>query len=450
MLGLGGFGWAAYHGERIWRAQRLQKLFFDTLAALRLPEPEAPDLLAALQTRAPEQSDGALLAAAYAAAWGRYDEAHACLDRASKQTGTVGALSGGLVLQFPGLPSPVQFHASVAWVTIQAVKAHLLTLAGRPRDALQNLVPQSSSPLDMFAVAEAREALGDLQGALSAFRDALAGATHEPSVSRFLRYRIALLLEFSGAPSAAAQEYDRLLSDGDYQDAASRRATLGDREEAERQARERERTEAERLAREAERLAREEAERQERQRIETERLAREAERDARQKAEREAREKAERRGRERMEAERLAHEEAEQSRLERMEARRQAREETERQERQRIEAEREALRRREEEIVRDTLGRVAAAKGSAGRRAALRYGLSALGAPAARERLKAECSRIEVEAVLDKVDGLKTKAAKRRNLEAALADIRDDDVPDELQADQIQWLEQALAELERS
>jgi hypothetical protein len=43
---------------------------------------------------------------------------------------------------------------------------------------------------------------------------------------------------------------------------------------------------------------------------------------------------------------------------------------------------------------------------------------------------------------------LKTAAAKRRNLLAAVEAIRADDVPDELQAQQIQWLEQALAELE--
>jgi hypothetical protein len=44
---------------------------------------------------------------------------------------------------------------------------------------------------------------------------------------------------------------------------------------------------------------------------------------------------------------------------------------------------------------------------------------------------------------------LKSPAAKLRTLRATLDAIRGDDVPDELQADQIRWLEEAIAELER-
>ena len=64
-----------------------------------------------------------------------------------------------------------------------------------------------------------------------------------------------------------------------------------------------------------------------------------------------------------------------------------------------------------------------------------------------RERLYVKAARIEVRAVLDKVDGLKTAAAKRRNLEEALANLRSDPVPDDLQGREIALLEEALRDL---
>lgn len=63
------------------------------------------------------------------------------------------------------------------------------------------------------------------------------------------------------------------------------------------------------------------------------------------------------------------------------------------------------------------------------------------------EQLLIEAARIEVRAVLDKVDGLKTPTAKRRNLEEALANLRNDPVPDELQAREIEMLEDALRDV---
>ena len=65
-----------------------------------------------------------------------------------------------------------------------------------------------------------------------------------------------------------------------------------------------------------------------------------------------------------------------------------------------------------------------------------------------RQQLLLESSRIEVEAVLEKIDSLKTDGAKRRNLVAALDAIRADPVPDELQAAEIAMLEDALRELD--
>lgn len=48
-----------------------------------------------------------------------------------------------------------------------------------------------------------------------------------------------------------------------------------------------------------------------------------------------------------------------------------------------------------------------------------------------------------------KADGLKSAAAKKRNLRAALDAIRADGVPDELQAEQATWLEEAIAAVDK-
>ncbi|KFA89966.1 hypothetical protein Q664_31485 [Archangium violaceum Cb vi76] len=88
------------------------------------------------------------------------------------------------------------------------------------------------------------------------------------------------------------------------------------------------------------------------------------------------------------------------------------------------------------------------AKGPAGRRGALKAAFDKLATEEARQELLAEASLIEVTAALEKAASLKTPAAKRRRLEEALAAIREDSVPDELQQQQIAWLEAALRELE--
>jgi hypothetical protein len=67
-----------------------------------------------------------------------------------------------------------------------------------------------------------------------------------------------------------------------------------------------------------------------------------------------------------------------------------------------------------------------------------------------KERLRIEAARIEVTAVLDKVDGLKTASAKKRHLLAALEDICSYDVGDSMQLRQIEMLEAALCEVEGS
>lgn len=102
----------------------------------------------------------------------------------------------------------------------------------------------------------------------------------------------------------------------------------------------------------------------------------------------------------------------------------------------------------EAELLR-WVAKVEAQRGPAGRRAVLAEALCSTGDEASRQRLLLEASRIEVGAVLDKVDGLKTPAAKKRHLKAALDALKSDDVPDELQSQQVSWLEQALEQLEQ-
>lgn len=94
------------------------------------------------------------------------------------------------------------------------------------------------------------------------------------------------------------------------------------------------------------------------------------------------------------------------------------------------------------------VSRMEAAKGPSGRRGGLDAGLRALKQPHLRERLLLEASRIEVQAALEKAEGLKSPAAKVRTLRAALDAIRNDPVPDELQAQQIRWLEEAISQVE--
>lgn len=93
------------------------------------------------------------------------------------------------------------------------------------------------------------------------------------------------------------------------------------------------------------------------------------------------------------------------------------------------------------------LARVEAAKGPAARRAAVDAGLRALTQPSLKERFALEASRIAVEAALEKADTLKGTAAKLRTLQAALDEVRNDSIDDAQQAQQIQWLEAAIAEL---
>jgi hypothetical protein len=98
-------------------------------------------------------------------------------------------------------------------------------------------------------------------------------------------------------------------------------------------------------------------------------------------------------------------------------------------------------------ILEAALADMEKARGPAARRQLLAQGLAHT-SEVHRERLLIEAARLEVRVVLDKVDSLKSKAAKRRHLEECLATLRADPVDDELQAREIGLIEAALRELD--
>ncbi|WP_437653190.1 hypothetical protein [Sorangium sp. So ce1182] len=101
----------------------------------------------------------------------------------------------------------------------------------------------------------------------------------------------------------------------------------------------------------------------------------------------------------------------------------------------------------DEQALTQALERIESLKGAAARRAAFENALGRIQAPHLRERLAVEAARIEVRSVLDKVDSLKSPAAKRRHIMAAIEQLRNDTVPDHLQAREIAALEDALRAL---
>lgn len=98
-------------------------------------------------------------------------------------------------------------------------------------------------------------------------------------------------------------------------------------------------------------------------------------------------------------------------------------------------------------IALERIARIESFKGPEARRNALRRALAEVADSSARRDIIVAASRIEAAAVLDKVDSLSTTAAKRRHLERALFEFRQDEIPDDLQADGIRQLEARLAQL---
>ncbi len=104
---------------------------------------------------------------------------------------------------------------------------------------------------------------------------------------------------------------------------------------------------------------------------------------------------------------------------------------------------------READAFARLMDRLEKTKGAATRRSLLAKGEEEIRDPALRTKLLIEASRLDSEQAVEKAFSLKTASARRRRLEEALAAIRADPVPDEMQANQIEWLEAALREVEK-
>ncbi|WP_437640287.1 hypothetical protein [Sorangium sp. So ce854] len=435
-----------------------------------------------------------MVVAADAASRARYQDALAALERAATRAGSIGRLSSGMVLAFPGLPAPLSFRRDGGgFSNVEVAIARMHVLAGAPRkalDALKLSISDPAFPMGVCALADAHVALGEVDQATKALAQAADAPSVAPELSRSLRYKLARLLEDHESRSAAVREYKALIAQGGHEDAAERlqalRAEINEerrREEEARRIEEERRREEEERRREEEERRREEARRiQETQRrIQEEAQRREALKNAVAHAEKlraggyhgvaatEIRralglamdEETARALRYALAVTledagsptQAAAEYASLGDYQDAAARREAIrvQEQARQQAIRIEEEarrQRALRTQEQATLDQALAKLEAARGPAGRRSAVRAGLDRLTLQDLRDQLLLEASRIEVDAVLEKVDGLRTAAAKRRHLLAALEALRADDIPDDLQAQQIRWLEEALAALE--
>jgi hypothetical protein len=83
------------------------------------------------------------------------------------------------------------------------------------------------------------------------------------------------------------------------------------------------------------------------------------------------------------------------------------------------------------------------------RRHAVASALAELTDPYERQQLVLAASRIEIGQVLERVAGTSSVATKRKLLKRAIDDLRADNVPDELQAEELRQLEERLRSLEQ-
>jgi hypothetical protein len=95
----------------------------------------------------------------------------------------------------------------------------------------------------------------------------------------------------------------------------------------------------------------------------------------------------------------------------------------------------------------DWLARLEASPGRVACRNTLSRALEVIHEPDDRRRLIAAASRLELAPVLDRIDGRSSAAARRRQLEAAIADLRADNLTDELRDAAVRELEVRLAAL---
>jgi len=96
--------------------------------------------------------------------------------------------------------------------------------------------------------------------------------------------------------------------------------------------------------------------------------------------------------------------------------------------------------------VRDWIARIETAKGVVARRNTLQRALDGLHEPADRTLVLEAVTKLELAELLGRVAGLASAEAKQRALRKAIADIRADNVPSDLQEAEVKELERRLAE----
>jgi hypothetical protein len=97
--------------------------------------------------------------------------------------------------------------------------------------------------------------------------------------------------------------------------------------------------------------------------------------------------------------------------------------------------------------VLEWISKIQSSRGAVARRNALVRALDTVHDQHERQEVVQAASRIEVAAIMAKVDGLSSAIAKKRELQNAIAAIRVDNVPEELQEAELQQLETRLREL---
>lgn len=97
--------------------------------------------------------------------------------------------------------------------------------------------------------------------------------------------------------------------------------------------------------------------------------------------------------------------------------------------------------------TRDWITRIVSQHGPVARRNALSGALEAVQDPSDRQQLVQAASRAELAAVFDKVERLASAGAKKTVLLRAIEEIRWDNIPDELQEDELRQLEARLRDL---
>ena len=95
----------------------------------------------------------------------------------------------------------------------------------------------------------------------------------------------------------------------------------------------------------------------------------------------------------------------------------------------------------------ESIARLEAQAGRVARRNTLARALEVAHEPEDRDRLIAAASRLELAPVLDQLDDRSSAAVRRRQLEAAIADVRADNLTDELRDAVLRDLETRLRAL---